>query len=340
MSHRVFWTSLTRRSDLRTVPFEMKQLPREEWATADYVLGQVNVARGALARVELDTGRMTEVVERDLVMGALGVRFATLEAVGSWRDIPPSGQMELLTSAGLFGGLTSVSLMLPPLVSCEYLGHAIRDGKKVTMADFVPPARMVTYDRPTILCVGTSMSSGKTTAAKVIVRLLKEAGLKVVGCKLTGAARYRDVLRMRDAGADAIFDFVDVGLPSSIVPSEEYETRLRHLLALIQAELPDVVVAEAGASPLEPYNGDTVMRVLGDHARCIVLAASDPYAVVGVIKGFDRKPDIVSGIAASTAAGVALIEKLTGLTALNVLDPNAREPIWQLIKERISAPAS
>lgn len=336
MPHRVFWTSMTRRSDLRKVAFETKPVRRDQWATGDYVLGKVTVASGALARVELDTGRMTGIVKRDLVMGALGVRYATLEAVGSWEDIGDDRQMELLTSAGLLGKLTSVSLLLPPLVSLDYVGHATRGGKKVTMGDFVPPAPEVEYDCPTILCVGTSMSSGKTTAAKVIVRLLKRAGLKVVGCKLTGAGRFSDILSMRDAGADAIYDFVDVGLPSSLAPPEEFEPRLRHLLALIQAEKPDVVVAEAGASPLEPYNGDTVMRVLGDNARCMVLCASDPYAVVGVIQGFDRKPDIVSGIAASTAAGVALIEKLTGLTALNVLDPEARASIWNVIRPLVT----
>ena len=34
----------------------------------------------------------------------------------------------------------------------------------------------------------------------------------VIGTKLTGAGRYRDILAMRDAGADYIFDFVDAGL--------------------------------------------------------------------------------------------------------------------------------
>ena len=337
MTHPVCWTSLTRRSDLRDVAFQTTPLPRDQWATGDFVLGRVLFARGALAQAELDSGRMSEVVEGDLIMGALGVRFATLEAVGSWADIRDDLEMELLTSAGLFGRLTSVSLLLPPLVNVQYVGHAVRDDQKVTMTDFVPAApEPLHYDRPTILCVGTSMSSGKTTAAKVIVRLLKDAGLRVVGCKLTGAARFRDVLGMRDAGADAIYDFVDVGLPSSIVPPDEFEPRLRHLLALIQAEKPDVVVAEAGASPLEPYNGDTVMRVLDRNARCMVLAASDPYAVVGVSQGFERKPDIVTGIAASTAAGVALIEKLTGLTAHNVLDPDAHGPLWELIRSRIA----
>jgi len=46
----------------------------------------------------------------------------------------------------------------------------------------------------------------------------------------------------------------------------------------------------------------------------------------------------VTGVAASTAAGIALIEKLTGLTALNVLDPDAGPPLWRVIEGLIGAP--
>ena len=44
--------------------------------------------------------------------------------------------------------------------------------------------------------------AGKTTVAKVIIRHLRHAGLRVAGTKLTGAGRYRDVLSMSDAGAE------------------------------------------------------------------------------------------------------------------------------------------
>lgn len=54
--------------------------------------------------------------------------------------------------------------------------------------------------------------------------------------------------------------------------------------------------------------------------RCTVLAASDPYAVTGVTSAFGNRPDLVTGLAASTRAGIELVEKLSGITALNVLD--------------------
>ena len=48
----------------------------------------------------------------------------------------------------------------------------------------------------------------------------------VIGTKLTGAGRYRDILAMQDAGADYIFDFVDAGLPSTVVSEREYRRAL------------------------------------------------------------------------------------------------------------------
>ena len=72
-------------------------------------------------------------------------------------------------------------------------------------------------------------TSSKTTAAKRIVRVLKARGLRVGGAKLTGVGRYRDILGMRDAGADFVLDFVDAGLPSTACPADEFEPALRLL---------------------------------------------------------------------------------------------------------------
>jgi hypothetical protein len=179
------------------------------------------------------------------------------------------------------------------------------------------------------------MSAGKTTAAKRIIRHLKGLDLNIVGTKLTGAGRYRDVLSMWDAGADDIYDFVDVGLPTTTVDPEEYRLRLRQLLCLVAARSPDIVVAEAGASPLEPYNGEIVLEELSDHVRCTVLCASDPYAVSGVIAGFGYEPDVVAGIATNTTASVELIRRLTGQKGFSFLVPEESDDAFAVIRTRL-----
>jgi len=335
---KVHFSSLCRIADLHTGAFELGPLPRDRWATGDYVLGSAEIVRGGFARVELMNGRIAPLVDGDLVVGALGVRHATLEVVGSWEAIGADNRMQMLTAAGLLGRSTSMSAHLPSLVTLDYRGHVLRDGHKVTMQDFAPVALLdQPYDCPTILIVGTSMSAGKTTTARILIRMLEEDGLKVTGCKLTGAGRYHDILSMGDAGAQAIFDFVDVGLPSSIGDAEAYRLHLRRLLAAVKASGPDVVVAEAGASPLEPYNGDTVMAEIASAVRCTVLCASDPYAVVGVMKGFDMDPPtFVAGLATSTSAGVEVVEKLAGVPAIDVLDRDSRSKLRGIVESALS----
>jgi hypothetical protein len=330
-----FFTSLSRISDLPSVPFTVQPLSRQEWETGDYVVGEVASPPSRLSQIELTSGRMVEVVEGDLIVGAFGVRYATLEAVGGWQGIGHDRMMEALTGAGLFGKATSRSILLSPLVSLAYKGHVLIRKKKATMRDYAPEIPERKFGLPVVLLVGTSMSAGKTTSAKVIVRLLREAGLAVVGAKLTGAGRYRDILSMRDAGAEHIFDFVDAGLPSTVVPEKEYRQALRRLLSRIATADADVLVAEVGASPLEPYNGAAAIDEIGPNVRCTVLSASDPYAVTGVTSAFGNRPDLVAGLATSTSAGIELVEKLSGIKALNVLDRSSLTRLRAILKETL-----
>jgi len=335
MKPRHFFTSLTRISDLPEVPFSVEPLSRREWKTGDYVVGEVASPPNSLSRIELTSGRMVEVVEGDLIVGAFGVRYATLETVGGWQGIGHDRLMETLTGAGLFGKATSRSALLPSLLSLVYKGHVLVEGKKATMRDYVPDVLGREFGLPVVLLVGTSMSAGKTTSAKVIVRLLKEAGLAVVGAKLTGAGRYRDILSMQDAGADYIFDFVDAGLPSTVISEKEYRQSLRNLLSRMAAVEADIVVAEVGASPLEPYNGAAAIEEIGPNVRCTVLSASDPYAVTGVTSAFGNRPDLVTGLATSTQAGIELVEKLSGIRALNVLDRHSLPKLRSILEHTL-----
>ena len=332
--NKAFFTTVTRISDVETNSFDVNPLPRSEWATGDYVMCEVQGRPGPLYVIERPTGRACQVFDGDLVVGAFGIRAATLEGVGGWRDIGDDGALHALTGAGLFGKATSVSPLLPPVMSLQYRGHLTR-GEKLTMRGFCPPVEPTPLDIPVILLIGTSMSSGKTTSGRVIVHELAQFGLKVAAAKLTGAARYRDMLSWKDAGADHVFDFVDVGLPSTVCPPEEFSGLLTELLSKIAATSPDVLVAEAGASPLEPYNGSVAMEMIDDKVRMMVLCASDPYAVLGVQQAFGRKPDLVCGPAANTEAAVELVGKLCGVPALNLLRRRARPPLREILKEQL-----
>ena len=336
MNHPFFFTSLTRISELGQRECGIETLARERWSNGDYVVAEVRT-RAAGRTVELSTGRVIEVAEGDLLVGALGRREATLEATGTWEEVGPDGRMHVLSGGGILGKMTSRSTDMSPLVPVTYRGHAVVDGSTTAMRDWAPDPPEREWTAPTVLLVGTSMSAGKTTAARVIIRRLKRMGLRVLGAKLAGAGRWRDILTMRDAGADAIHDFVDAGLPSTVVPALEYRPALRRLLSLMAGEEPDVGVVEVGASPLEPYNGALAVRAIRDAIDFTVLCASDPYAVVGVKEAWEGAPgpDLVTGIASNTTAGQSLVRELTGIPCLDLRRKRARPELDEMLEDAL-----
>ncbi len=332
MNYRYIHTSLTRISDLEQGNYEIKRLPRPQWESGDYVAAEITSV-GSDAKIELTNGRMMDPLKGEKVIGAFGVRHATLEATGSWKNIPPSGEMHMLTGAGLFGLMTSYSVFSPYPIGLKYLGHVKVRQHKVNMRQMIPKTNARPLNIPVILMVGTSMSAGKTTTARIITRQLKLMGKKVVAAKLTGAGRYRDILAVFDAGADYIFDFVDAGLPSTVCAREKYVDAYHHMMSLMAGTDADVAVVEIGASPLEPYNGDVAIHLLQHKLRSVILCASDPYAVYGVMKSFDITPDLVSGPATNTIAGVELVEKLCRVKAANLLDPGNLALLREVLME-------
>jgi hypothetical protein len=270
-------------------------------------------------------------------VGAFGTREATLEMTGTWRAIGDNGIMHALTRAGLFGRVESRSTLVQRPVALRYYGHVHRDGAKATMMDAVPSVEAQPFTTPTLLFVGTSMSAGKTTAARIVTRRLKRMGVSVLGAKVSGAGRYRDVLSIQDAGADWGLDFVDAGLPSTVVPEDTYRAALRQLLSRMAQRPADVAVVEIGASPLEPYNGAIAVEELQDTLAMTVLCASDPYAVIGVEEAFGTlAPDLITGIATNTAAGISLLGQLTDLPAFNIRDKETHDRLDALLRDRLS----
>ncbi|MCK5678464.1 MAG: DUF1611 domain-containing protein [Flavobacteriaceae bacterium] len=336
MNSDYIFTSMLRISDLDKKPFSIEKLDKIKWKTGDYIVGEITDTGNDILKIELINGRMRSIMKEDLVVGALGERYATLEATGSWRDVEEDGKMHFLTGAGLFGKCTSKSVYLPNLIEIQYLGHVVIDKKICTMDNYVRDVKFSKFNIPVILLVGTSMSAGKTTSARIIVNHLKRAGLKIVAGKLTGASRYSDILSLKDVGANYIFDFINMGLPSTIYPREKYRKKLIQLLSRISLVNADFAVIELGASPLEPYNGDIAYEELKNNLKCVILCASDPYAVYGVMKSFNLKPDIVSGIATNTYAGAELIEKLCDVKALNLIDPKTSKELKRILNKKLN----
>jgi hypothetical protein len=329
--------SLTRIAELPAWPFPCEPVDRSRWDAGDYVLAEVLPNDVLTDGVELRTGRVVHPLVGDHLVGAFARRFATLEATGTFEEIGADGRMDLLTEGGCFGKTTSKSRFCKPLLPLRYVGHVLVDGHPVNMRDHIPGPPDDPFSLPVVLLVGTSMSAGKTFGACVAVRELKRLGHEVVAAKLTGAGRWHDTLTMRDAGADHTFDFIDAGLPTTVCPPEEYREAVGGLLRRMGATGASVAVIEAGASPLEPYNGGTLVELLSDNVAFTILAASDPYAVLGIQRAWERTFDVVTGPTSNTKAGVQLVHALTGLPALDLLDYATHGSLRQRLEEVVGA---
>ena len=332
MTAPLIWTSVTRIIARSGRSCGWHSRPRAAWSEGDYVVAEVTAAAGGV--IEAPDAHIARVEQGDRVVGVLGTRQATLEAVGDWRLVDEDGNLQTLTRGGVFGRVTSAAREVESLlVDLRYLGHLELDGAPTRMSDWALGAgRAAGREVPAIVLVGTSMSSGKTTTARVVIRRLMRMGLTVAGAKITGVARRADIIAMRDAGAATVFDFVDAGLPSTIASPSTVADATRRVLAAVDATGADVLVAEAGASPLEPYGGEAALSLLAPRSCLMILCASDPYAVVGGISAFAWRPDLVAGRAASTSAAITLVSRLSGIDALDVTDPG----VWPKLDEMLT----
>jgi hypothetical protein len=312
-------------------------IPSELWRSGDYVLVAAVGHYVPNRRVELSNGRLCEIDHGDRMVGALGVRAATTEHNGSYQAVGADNELHLLTPAGLLGALTSTSPFIGGPQRTQNLGHVLRDGEPIRMVEEVVTPPDPGTPTPVILVVGSAMSSGKTATARVIIRRLDRLGFRVGAAKLCGAARYRDALSFKDAGAKVFYDFVDAGLPSTICEPEFFEQQISGTLARLDAYGLDVLVVEAGASPLEPYNGDTVVRMLRDRVVATILCATDPYSVVGVLSVLSLEPDLISGLATNTEAARSLVERLSGIRARRLVHSDDSGELDAFLTERLTA---
>ncbi len=228
-------------SDLRGRLVEFDRDPeRNDVAVAEVI--EVN-HHGDL---ELESGRRSRLFEGDLIGVAFGYRYATHQFEGIIPGLRE--EYDLLSVGGVCGEVVGkpVQMDIPTKISpIGYLGNG--QGHPVNLRAYRACPSNLALDGciPTILVVGTSMDSGKTTAAAGIVRGLTLAGQKVCAGKLTGTAASRDIYLMSDAGAVRVMDFTWVGHASTAMCEEAELVEAYHLVrGSLAAQCPDYIVLE------------------------------------------------------------------------------------------------
>ena len=139
------------------------------------------VTLGKHTRMDNRESRVHYLLPGDLVATVYGNRYATDQYEGY---VPPaSEQYHMLSIGGVCGMVATKNTSMPDPTILEFVGFAIdAGGKIVNLRDYrMKPISKFEKERSfkTILSVGASMNSGKTTSAAMAIRGLTKAGFRV-----------------------------------------------------------------------------------------------------------------------------------------------------------------
>jgi len=244
----------------------------------------------------------------------LGDRYATDQFEGLGRVQGPLGH--ILGIGGVVGQVESMNVRMVAPTEIEFLGRLCDgSGEPLRMTQFQSLVTGPSAQRPatTILSLGASMNSGKTTTAAQIVRSLTVAGHRVAAAKLTGTACRKDPNFLYDAGALASLDFTYAGWPSTANLSLELLlTIAARIRSALQAYDPEFVLLEIADGTLQR---ETAMMLANDAFRAsidgVTFAGPDALscdAGVRRLRDLGYRVLAAAGPVANGALGIAEVE--------------------------------
>lgn len=274
--------------------------------------------------LDFNSGRLGYIWKWDKIPAVLGFRKASVEFAG---EVPavvaPGDGLYLLCESGIVGSISGVFEAWGRPMKVKVLGGLQnKKGKNMNLKDFALPVQGKTDKNiPLIIFLGTRMDTGKTHMACKIIHELKNCGKKVNFVKLTGVAFTQDLMKVKDSGAVKVYDFVDMGFPSTCNGNvEAIVSSAVNLISLAEKDKPDYIAVEFGDGVLGEYHVADILqnKDFSQKIKVVVLAANDFAGIKGtldILTSWGLKVDIVTGPIANSKVGVELIHKYFGVTA-------------------------
>lgn len=289
----------------------------------DLVLARID-AIGHHAALQLVNGRRRHLFHDDEVVVAYGNRYASNQFES---EVPETmGPCHLVAGGGLASRALSWHVKIgrgpTAITPVGSLGHA--DGRRMNLRDFaLDPVSPPRDFRPTpIAVVGTSMDAGKTQTCVHLVRGLVAGGLRVGYAKITGTGAGGDYWWLRDAGADPVLDFTDVGLASTyLLGPEEVERTLISLVDHVAYAGVDAMVLEIADGVLQRetaalLSGSVFPRLVGG----IVLAAGDSMGAAAGYHWLRERPTPLLALSGLLTAAPLQVVEARSATGLPIYD--------------------
>lgn len=294
------------------IPWESYQLVGGNGREGNLVVVEAKTNYGFRTEVENQSGRDERIYQGDRFVAVLANRHSGTSESG---DIPEEGidihegqELHLLSAGGVVGIKSGMPGKGQQPLALKPLGLVADQDKPVDLIELSGGHhKALGLSTRIIMVCGTSAEVGKTTTATGLIRAFSNEGLQAAGTKFSGTGRLRDILSLRDAGAQPWLDFPDIGLATTYTSPERFTRGTYTLFNYVNAGNPDIIVAEAGGDPIEA-NVPTFLQNLElmKNVEAIVLVAGDVMGMMG---------------------SVAYLRKYAPNVPMFLTDPKGRNPV-------------
>jgi len=315
------WTFATRRVDHAVIAGMDYDFAAAR--AGDLILAQVE-SLGQHNRVQLTTGRPSNIYPGDMIVLACGARYAPDQFEGL-AEIDPAGA-DLLAGGGCIGRMVARNDRIKPATRLLPVGRLLdAAGQSVNLDLFALPASTRSDEIPVIFVLGTAMNSGKTLATAQLALGLRRAGYKVAALKGTGTGAFGDYNEYADTGAHWVADFTDAGM---VTTYREPPARVKGCMKLLLAHAAErgcqIAVMEIADGLFQRETGALVAdpwfraRLSG-----LVFACGDAVAAAGGVAelaSHGLRPDALTGVLSCSPMAVAEAVAATGVPVLRKND--------------------
>jgi hypothetical protein len=305
----------------------------------DLILGEVSKL-GHHRLIESRSGRLHTLNVGTRAVFVYGNRYAPAQFEGLVPETH-TDYVDLFSLGGVIGSAVEQNQLISTPTRVKVMGYVCdASGKVINSRDHVllKPKQLSREKKGAklILCIGTSMNSGKTHAAAACCYALSSMGKDVRAAKITGTASLKDILLMNDCGAQYIADFTYFGYPSSYLlePDQllgmfnafdmKYGNNAKNYLVI---EFADGIFQRETAMLLK-------MPEVRERLHKLVFCAPDSTAVYGGIdilkKEFGLVPDAISGLCSSSPLSIREIQSFSDLPILQSMEKDYKK-IYNII---------
>ena len=288
--------------------------------SGDLLLARVEQI-GSHRRLQLIDGRPAGLYPGDLIVAAVGARYASDQFEGT-ANIDAVGA-DLLAGGGCIGKMRQRHANMKRPTRVVPVGLLTdHEGQVINLERYAMATSDALDDVPAIGVVGASMNAGKTTAVAALVHGLRRAGYRVAAIKATGTGAFGDYNAYVDAGAHHVGDFTDTGMVSTYLqPISRLEHSLDALLAAARQAGCEVAVVEFADGVLQRETAALLGRpAVRSRFAGFVYAVPDALAAMGgcqALGAIGITPAALTGLISASPLNVSEAEQATGLPVLS-----------------------